>query len=128
MPGADTTAVAVIVYEGRVLVVRPPDPGQGECWRFPAAMVGHGETVAEAAVREASHTAQMDFVARGVLGGQVHPLTGHRMLFVACELPGEAPPAARAEVAWSTSGELSCYVHDGSCPSLRLYLDEVLRD
>jgi 8-oxo-dGTP diphosphatase len=127
MTGTGTVAIAVIVHAGRVLLVRPGDPQGSPRWQFPAAAVEPGETVAEAAVREAGQATSMELVARAVLGGQVHPGSGDRLLYVACDLPGHITPAGRTGMAWSTAGELARYVPDGICPSVRPYLDEVLR-
>lgn len=73
MTGTGTVAIAVIIHAGRVLLVRPQDPGGSPHWQFPAAAVEPGETVAEAAVREAGQATSMEPVARAVLGGQAHP-------------------------------------------------------
>lgn len=130
MAGSGTVAVAVIVAGGRVLLVRAPAPGGGNCWQFPGQAVEPGQSVEEAAVREASQKTGWAYAARKVLGGRVHPQTGDRLLYVACDVisrttPGEARGGS-AGVAWSTSSELPRYLPGGICPGVQPYLDTVL--
>ena len=130
MAGTDTVAVAVIVAGGRVLLVHSAAPQGGLCWQFPGQAVEPGQSVEEAAVREASQKTGMAFAARKVLGGRVHPQTGDRLLYVACDLVGRTPPGgtgdSAAGVAWSTASELPCYMPGGICPGVQPYLDTVL--
>jgi ADP-ribose pyrophosphatase YjhB (NUDIX family) len=42
MTGTGTVAVAVIVADGRVLLVRSPAPQGGLCWQFPGQAVEPG--------------------------------------------------------------------------------------
>jgi 8-oxo-dGTP diphosphatase len=129
MTGAGTVAVAVIVAGGRVLLVQAPAPQGGLCWQFPGQAVEPGQSVEEAAVREASQKTGLAYAARKVLGGRVHPQTGDRLLYVACDLVSR-PSAGEARgspgVAWSTASELSRYLPGGICPGVQPYLDTVL--
>jgi 8-oxo-dGTP diphosphatase len=131
MTGTGTVAVAVIVAEGRVLLVRSPAPQGGLCWQFPGQPVEPGQSVEEAAVREACLKTGMAFAARKVLGGRVHPQTGDRLLYVACDPAGGKGPDGfrdgRAGVAWSTASELPRYLPGGICPGVQPYLDAVLK-
>ncbi len=130
MAGAGTVAVAVIVAGGRVLLVHAPAPQGGFSWQFPGQAVEQGQSVEEAAVREACQKTGMDFAARKVLGGRVHPQTGDRLLYVACDLVGGTAPGGvpdgGAGVAWSTASELPRYMPGGICPGVQPYLDAVL--
>jgi 8-oxo-dGTP diphosphatase len=92
--------------------------------------------VEEAAVREACLKTGMAFAARKVLGGRVHPQTGDRLLYVACDPAGGKAPGGSAPggfldggagVAWSTASELPRYLPGGICPGVQPYLDAVLR-
>ena len=130
MAGAGTVAVAVIVAGGRVLLVHSPVPQGGLRWQFPGQAVEPGQSVEEAAVHEACQKTGLAFAARKVLGGRVHPQTGDRLLYVACDLvggtgPGEARDRGGA-VAWSTASELPRYLPGGICPGVQPYLDTVL--
>ncbi len=104
---------------------------EGElCWQFPAGEVENGESEAEAAVRETwEETGLVVRVVRG-LGERVHPKTGRRMSYTACEVvSGEAYVADReelAEVAWCGSGEIAGYVPYGFYGPVQAYLDRVL--
>jgi 8-oxo-dGTP diphosphatase len=97
-------AAAVVVADGRVLLIRRRVEEGALSWQFPAGKVEPGESSAEAAVREALE--ETGLVARAVasLGERVHPATGHTMLYTACvPVAGAAPVAAErevAEVAW----------------------------
>jgi 8-oxo-dGTP diphosphatase len=129
MAGAGTVAVAVIVAGGRVLLVQAPAPQGRLLWQFPGQAVEPGQSVEEAAIREASQKTGMAFAARKVLGGRVHPDTGDRLLYVACDLVSRAVPgegSSGAGVAWSTASELPRYMPGGICPGVQPYLDTVL--
>jgi 8-oxo-dGTP diphosphatase len=129
MTGAGTVAVAVIVAGGRVLLVQAPGLQGNLCWQFPGQAVEPGQSVEEAAIREASQRTGMAFAARKVLGGRVHPQTGDRLLYVACDLVSRTAPrdvADGAGVAWSTASELPRYLPGGICPGVQPYLDTVL--
>jgi 8-oxo-dGTP diphosphatase len=130
MTGAGTVAVAVIVARGRVLLVQAPARQGKLSWQFPGQAVEPGQSVEEAAIREASQKTGLAFAARKVLGGRVHPQTGDRLLYVACDLVSRtAPGEVRVDgtgVAWSTASELPRYLPGGICPGVQPYLDTVL--
>lgn len=53
VPSRPIAAVlAVVVHEGRVLLVRRANPPDAGLWGFPGGKIEHGETVAAAALRE----------------------------------------------------------------------------
>ncbi|MET8980870.1 NUDIX hydrolase [Streptomyces sp. NPDC004539] len=120
-------AAAVVVREGCVLLVRRR-VGEGELvWQFPAGEVEGGESETEAAVREAwEETGVVVRVVRG-LGERVHPKTGRRMSYTACEVvSGEAYVADAeelAEVVWCGVGDVDSYVPYGLYGPVREYLD-----
>jgi 8-oxo-dGTP diphosphatase len=68
--------------------------------------------------------------ASHVLGERVHPVTGRRMVYVACDLVGGTARVAAedeiAEVAWCDSGEVRGYVPAGFFAPVQAYLDAVL--
>ncbi len=131
MPEAGAIAAAVIVRAGRVLLARRRVAEGGLSWQFPAGKVEPGETVQEAAVREAREEAAVISAASYVLGERVHPVTGRRVFYVACDLiSGTARVAAGdeiVEVAWCDIAEVRSYVPSGFFAPVQAYLDAVLR-
>jgi 8-oxo-dGTP pyrophosphatase MutT (NUDIX family) len=68
-------AAAVVVLDGRVLLIRRA-VAEGELlWQFPAGKTELGEPAEEAAVREASEETGLTVEAGRVLGGRIHPAT-----------------------------------------------------
>jgi 8-oxo-dGTP diphosphatase len=100
-PAADRIpiAAAVIVVDGRLLLVRRAVAQGALVWQFPARKMEPGES-AEDAVREAGEETGLTVRAVRRLGQRVHPLTGRTMTYVACEaVAGTAHVAAKREVA-----------------------------
>lgn len=120
-------AAAVIVHDGRVLMIRRR-VAEGELsWQFPAGGIEAGETVEDAAVRETVEETGLTVEAVKVLGERVHPKTGRHMSYVACALLAGTAHVADAEelaeVAWAAHGELSDYVPYGLFEPVQAYLD-----
>ncbi|MEY2246654.1 NUDIX hydrolase [Streptomyces sp. BF23-18] len=131
MPADDATvAGAVIVHAGRVLMIRRSAPAGSLLWTFPSGKVEADESPADAAAREALEETGVTVEPGSVLGERVHPLTGRRVVYVACRLvSGEAwaaSPREVAEVAWARLGDLHRLVPDGVFEPVRTYLDNVL--
>ena len=123
-------SAAIIVSEGKVLMVRRR-VSEGELmWQFPAGQIEDGEAVEEAAVRETVEETGLVVAATKVLGERVHPKTGRLMSYTACQpLQGEARVADEEEldaVAWVTHGEIKEYVPYGLYGPVQEYLDDVL--
>jgi 8-oxo-dGTP diphosphatase len=125
-------AAAVITYAGRVLMIRRRVAEGSLSWSLPSGKVEPGETVAEAAVREALEEAGVAVEPLRLLGERTHPETGRRMAYTACRLlAGEAraaSPLEVAEVAWVRLGELPQLVPGGLYGPVQAYLDGVLTD
>jgi 8-oxo-dGTP diphosphatase len=79
-------AAAVIVKEGKVLLVRRRIKEGKLSWQFPAGEVEAGESQEEAAVRETLEEVRLTVRAVRSLGSRVHPLTGRSMSYTACEV------------------------------------------
>jgi 8-oxo-dGTP diphosphatase len=129
---APLIAAAVIVRDGRVLLVRRRVAEGSLSWQFPAGKVEPGETAQEAAVREAAEEAGVVSAASHVLGERVHPVTGRRVTYVACDLvSGTARAAAKdeiAKVAWCGGRQVRARVPSGAfARPVQAYLDAVLR-
>ena len=124
-------AAAVIIQEGRVLLVRRRVKEGSLSWQFPAGGVEAGETREDAAVRETVEETGLTVRALRLLGERVHPATGRTMSYTACEVvEGEARVADDDEldsVEWLEHGQLAEYVPYGFYEPVQAYLDETLK-
>lgn len=135
-PTADTPrppiAAAVIVKDGRVLLVRRRVKEGSLSWQFPAGEVEAGETAGEAAVREAAEEVGLTVTESKSLGERVHPATGRTMAYVACDVAsGEASVVddeELVELTWAEGGQLAEYVPYGFFEPVQEYLDSALKD
>lgn len=123
-------AAAIIVSDGKVLMVRRR-VSEGELmWQFPAGAIEDGETAGEAAVRETAEETGLTVEAVQLLGERVHPKTGRLMSYTAATVvEGEARVADEDEldaVAWVAHSEIAEYVPYGLFEPVQEYLDEVL--
>ncbi|MEU4051294.1 NUDIX hydrolase [Streptomyces olivaceus] len=123
-------SAAIIVRDGRVLMVRRAVKEGELMWQFPAGGIEAGESPEEAAVRETLEETALTVKAVRLLGQRVHPKTGREMSYTACDvLDGEARVADDEEldaVAWVAHGEITDYVPYGLFEPVQEYLDEVL--
>jgi 8-oxo-dGTP diphosphatase len=124
-------SAAIIVDEGRVLMVRRR-VGEGDLlWQFPAGAIEEGEAAAEAAVRETVEETGLVVSAIRQIGYlESHPKSGREMFYTACEpVQGEAKVADDEEldaVAWVAHSEIKGYVPYGLFGPVQEYLDDVL--
>ncbi|MGY1579178.1 NUDIX hydrolase [Streptomyces sp. MN13] len=123
-------SAAIIVQDGRVLMVRRRISEGELMWQFPAGGIEPGEVAEEAAVREAGEETGLTVKALRLLGERVHPKTGRAMSYTACEVvDGEARVADDEEldaVAWVSHSEIAEYVPYGLFGPVQEWLDEVL--
>ncbi|MFF0588473.1 NUDIX hydrolase [Streptomyces sp. NPDC003781] len=123
-------SAAIIVQDGRVLMVRRRISEGELMWQFPAGAIEDGEAAEEAAVRETAEETGLVVTAAKLLGERVHPKTGRLMSYTACEpVQGEARVADEDEldaVAWVAHSEISDYVPYGLFGPVQEYLDDVL--
>ncbi|MEU6841677.1 NUDIX domain-containing protein [Streptomyces sp. NPDC046716] len=114
---AAVIAGAVVAREGEVLLIRRAVPEGTLVWQFPAGKVDTGESVSEAAAREALEEAGVVVEPLLVVGERFHPVTSRRVVYVVCHwLSGEAHPASPrevAEVAWVPFFDLVDYIPAG---------------
>ncbi|WP_299533038.1 NUDIX hydrolase [uncultured Streptomyces sp.] len=124
-------AAAVVVHDGRVLLVRRRVAEGRLSWQFPSGKAEPGETVAEAAVRETCEETGLRVEAVGPLGERVHPDTGRHLSYTACTVIGGTARVAAAdevaEVVWAGHDEIPAYVPQGLFEPVRRYLDAVMR-
>ncbi|MDL5199224.1 NUDIX hydrolase [Streptomyces sp. ALI-76-A] len=120
-------AGAVIADAGRVLLIRRASPVGSLRWTFPSGKLDPDETPSDAAAREALEEAGVWVAPVVVLGSRVHPVSGWRVVYVACRLLGgkarAASPREVTEVAWVAAGELAALVPGGVYPPVRRYLE-----
>ncbi|MFE0632055.1 NUDIX hydrolase [Streptomyces sp. NPDC058864] len=123
-------SAAIVVREGRVLMVRRRMREGELSWQFPAGGTEPGESPGEAAVRETLEETGLTVSAVEFLGGRVHPETKRLMSYTACDvLSGTAHIADEdelAELAWVARAELAVYVPYGLFEPVREYLDDAL--
>lgn len=123
-------SAAIIVQDGKVLMVRRAVKEGELMWQFPAGAIEAGETAEQAAVRETLEETALAVEAIQLLGERVHPKTGRLMSYTAARvLGGEARVADDEEldaVAWVTHGEIKDYVPYGLFEPVQEYLDEAL--
>lgn len=123
-------AAAVIVQDGRVLMVRRRVKEGQLSWQFPAGQVETGESPEEAAVRETHEEVGLTVDASKSLGNRVHPATGRTMHYVACELRAGtayvADDVELIELAWCDRATLAEYVPYPFYEPVQAYLDASL--
>lgn len=125
-----TIAAAVIVHDGKLLLVRRRVSEGTLSWQFPAGAIEEGESPIEAAVREAEEETGLAVTGTTILGERVHPATGRTMIYVACDAAsGEAAlgdPDELAEFTWSTVTDLPTLVPYGFYKPVQDYLTAAL--
>jgi len=123
-------SAAIIVSDGRVLMVRRRISEGELMWQFPAGGIEQGETPEQAAVRETLEETGLEVKATKLIGQRVHPKTQREMSYTACEpVAGEAHVADADEldaVAWVAHGEIGEYVPYGLFDAVQAHLDEAL--
>ncbi|WP_371675914.1 NUDIX hydrolase [Streptomyces sp. NBC_01276] len=128
--GRPAIAAAVVVHEGRVLLVRRRVSEGRLSWQFPAGAVEPGEALEEAAARETLEEAGLTVKALKLLGERIHPDTGRSMSYTACEVAGGRAHVMDtdelAELAWVAHAEISEYIPYRLFEPVQEYLDVVL--
>ncbi|MFI8161493.1 NUDIX hydrolase [Streptomyces microflavus] len=123
-------AAAIVVHEGRVLMVRRRVSEGQLSWQFPAGEVEPGEAREDAAVRETQEETGLTVAAVKLLGERVHPKTGRPMSYTACDVLGGTAHVADAEelaeLAWVARNEIPQYVPYGLFQPVQDYLDGAL--
>jgi 8-oxo-dGTP diphosphatase len=121
---------AVVVDNGRVLLVRRTVEEGALSWQFPAGGIATDETPAEAAARETFEETGLNVDGTLLLGERIHPETNRHISYVVCRLiSGDAhveDTEELAEVAWVTRAELREYVPYGLFEPVQTYLDQHL--
>ncbi|MFG1683450.1 NUDIX hydrolase [Nonomuraea sp. NPDC049269] len=130
MAETSSIAAAIIVDGGRVLLVRRAVPEGRLVWQFPAGKVEPGETPEQAAVRETCEEAGLDVAVVKSLGERIHPATGRRMVYIACNVVAGtawvADAAEIAEVEWCGQARVAELVPFPFYGPVQDHLDDVL--
>ncbi|GIF78128.1 NUDIX hydrolase [Asanoa siamensis] len=130
-PTRPIIAAAVIIDDGRLLLVRRRVSEGQLSWQFPAGEVEQGESNEDAAVREANEETGLTVRATKSLGSRVHPNTGRTMDYIACDrVDGTAFVADEeelAEVAWCDRATVAKHVPYPFYGPVQEYLDATLR-
>lgn len=123
-------AAAVIVHDGRVLLVKRRVAEGMLSWQFPAGTIEDGESPDVAAVREAHEETGLAVQPLKLLGERVHPATGRMMIYIACHvMAGDAAVVDDEELAdftWATLNRLPEYVPYGVFEPVQIHLNSVL--
>ncbi|MEU7564515.1 NUDIX hydrolase [Streptomyces fradiae] len=123
-------AAAIVVHEGRVLMVRRRVSEGQLSWQLPAGEVEPGEEREAAAVRETQEETGLIVEAVKLLGERVHPKTGSLMSYTACRILGGTAHVADteelAELAWVAHRDIPEYVPYGLFEPVQDYLDRAL--
>jgi 8-oxo-dGTP diphosphatase len=123
-------SAAIIVNEGRVLMVRRRVKEGELSWQFPAGAIEPGEAAEAAAVRETIEETGLVVTADHLIGERIHPKTQRLMSYTACKVvQGEAHVADADEldaVAWVTLDEIPEYVPYGLFEPVQEYLNGAL--
>lgn len=124
-------AAAIIVRDGKLLLVQRRVAEGSLSWQFPAGAVEAGETFEEAAVRETAEETGLTVEAVKMLGERVHPNTGRLVGYVACEVRSGTAYVADAEeladLVWAAPDQLTDYVPYGFAPIVQDYLTVTLQ-
>lgn len=121
-------SAGIIINDGELLLVQRRVKEGSLSWQFPAGEVEPGESLEEAAARETNEEVGLTVKPTKLLGERVHPNTGRRMAYVACEiLSGTAhlvDDDELADLAWASPDQFKEYVPYGFAPAVQSYLAE----
>lgn len=120
-------AAAVIVRDGKVLLIRRRLREGTLLWALPSGGVEAGETPADAARRESLEEVGLSVTPVQSLGERIHPVTGRRMFYIACALDAGTPEIRDAdeiaELAWIGKSQMSEFVPAGFFDEVQQYLE-----
>lgn len=130
-PTDQPIAAAVIVRDGKVLLIRRRLREGTLLWALPSGGVEAGETPADAARRESLEEVGLLVTPLKSLGERIHPTTGRRMHYFACSPDDGIPEVLDAqeieELIWADRSQVYELVPGGFFERVERYLDSQLR-
>lgn len=84
-------SASITLQDGKLLLAQRKVREGSLSWQFPAGEVEAGESPAQAAVRETGEEVDLAVHATKLLGERIHPTTGRRMAYVACDIDSGEP-------------------------------------
>ena len=110
-------AIAIVLREDQVLLVRRRDESAGIAWQFPAGIVKPGEHAEDVAVRETLAETGIHCSVAGHIGGRLHPVTGVLCDYFRCPyLAGDAANLDNVEnaaVIWAPRHDVARFITRG---------------
>lgn len=107
-------AIAIVLRDDDVLLVRRRDEAAGIAWQFPAGIVKPGEHSGDVAVRETLAETGIHCSIAGHIGGRLHPVTGVLCDYFRClYLAGDAANLDNVEnaaVVWAPRRDLAKFI------------------
>lgn len=107
-------AIAIVLHDDRVLLVRRRDEANGIAWQFPAGIVKPGEHAEDVAVRETLAETGIHCSVTGHIGGRLHPVTGVLCDYFRCPyLAGDAANLDNVEnaaVVWAPRRDVARFM------------------
>jgi 8-oxo-dGTP diphosphatase len=125
-------AIAVVLRDDLVLLVRRRSGASGIAWQFPAGIVKPGESAEDVAVRETLAETSVHCTATRRIGGRLHPVTGVLCDYFLCPyLAGDAvnlDNVENAAVAWAPRRDVAKFMEQGTIYPPVLMILEGQRD
>jgi len=122
-------AIAIVLQDEDVLLVRRRDESAGIAWQFPAGIVKPGEHAEDVAVRETLAETGVHCSVAEHIGGRLHPVTSvlcdyFRCVYLAGE-PANLDTVENVAVIWAPRRYLSRFIERGSIyPPVVMILEE----
>jgi 8-oxo-dGTP diphosphatase len=111
-------AIAIVLRDDLVLLVRRRNKAAGIAWQFPAGIVKPGENAEEVAVRETLAETGVHCATADHIGGRLHPVTGVLCDYFLCPyLAGDAANLDNIEnaaVTWAPRCDVAKFIERGS--------------
>jgi 8-oxo-dGTP diphosphatase len=130
-PNRPSVVVAVIVRDGRTLLVRRRWAEGSFSWQFPAGEQEPGETPEQTAVREVAEEVGLTVTRVALIGERTHPDTQRHLIYVGCEIvTGTATVVDTeelAEVEWCDQFALAQRIPTGVFEPVASYLNPRLK-
>ena len=122
-------AIAIVLREDQVLLVRRRDEAAGLTWQFPAGIVKPGEDPEKVAVRETLAETDIHCSVAEHVGGRLHPVTGVLCEYFRCPyLAGDAvnqDHVENAAVIWAPRRDVGRFIErDTVYPPVLMILED----